>query len=122
MKTGYFTLSFTVLDSGLDVLALIALGLAFADAKFNFDVATFPVTAKRYDRLPFLLGGRPKLHDLTLVKKETTDCLRFMLNVAGLFVWLDVATEKEALKAVNASKGIIDIDVPQTDGFDLRPF
>jgi hypothetical protein len=112
METGHFTLSFTVLDSGLDVLALIALGLALADAKFNFDVAAFPVTAERYDRLPFLLGGRPKLHDLALVKKETTDSLRFMLNVAGLFVWLNVATEKEALKAVNASKGIIDIDVP----------
>ncbi len=122
MEPGDFALSFTVLHSGFDVLALVAFGFALTDAEFDLHVAAFPVTAKSDNGLALLLSGRPELHDLALVKQQPADGLGFVLLVTGLFVRLDVAAEEEALKAINAREGVVDIDVAQPDGFDLRAF
>ena len=63
-------------------IALIALGLAAAEAELQFDPAFTEVECERYQGEPFLLHGHEDLADLALMQEQLTRARRLVVEAS----------------------------------------
>jgi hypothetical protein len=102
-----------------EVLALVAVIFAFADADFDLDAVAFPVGAQDWEGEALLLRLGEQLHDFVLMQQQAPGAAGLVGGVAGFVVKLDVTAVEPDLAAVHAGEGVRNIEFPEADGFDL---
>ena len=119
VEVGDGACGFAVHGFAFEVLALVTLGFAFANADFDFHEGAFPVGAEGGEGEAFLLGEDGEFLDLALVEEEFAGAARFVLGVAGFVVGLDVEVVEPSLAALDAGEGVGEVDFALADGLDF---
>lgn len=115
-----FALGLAEFDALFEFMALVVVSFAFGDADFSFDAAVFPVEAQADDSAAFLGGQQIELEDFALVHKESAGAAGLVLEPSTCgFPRLNVAAVEVELTFVDAGKGVRDVYLASTDGFDL---
>ena len=120
VETRHLALHFAHFGAGLEVIALVAVGLASAGADFGFHLAIFPVKAQKGEGKAFLGLLDFQLQNLALVHEQAAGALGLVLEpLAGGFPGLHVAAVQEKLPLLHAGEGISHVHLAGADGFHL---
>ena len=93
-----------------EVLALVGVGFAFADAEFHFDAAVFPIHAQEWERAALDGGGGREFEDFAFVEEQAARAFGGVVEpLAGGLPRLDVAAVEEDLVVFDAGEGVLDI-------------
>ena len=113
-------IAFARVNTPPDCLALVVLFFALRERDLDFHQALFEIHRKRHDRAAFLRGLPLQAVDLGALQQKFARARRIHFDVALDFgVRRDVAIKQEGLAAEDPDEGILQIDSPLADGFDL---
>lgn len=121
IEAGHLAAGFHHFHTGLQVIALVAVGLTPADTNLGLHLSILPVKAQEGQGKSFLSLLDFEFEYFAFVHQEAPRTLGLVLEpLAGGLPGLHIAAVKEKLAFLHTRKGIGYIHTPLADRFDLR--
>jgi len=105
----------------LEVLALVCVGFASADADLDFHSMILPIKPKGDESLSFYDARFKELGDFSLMQEQFARALGIVLLVTGALVRLDIRVVKERFLVFDPREGVTQVSQAGADGFYLGP-